>query len=345
MHAAVVHAYGIPIRWESVPDPVPLSGEVLIQVEAVSVNRSLDVEVHDTGAGWPVRRLPFWTGADPSGTVVEVGSGVSNFQPGDRVVVYPMLYDATCEACRRGQEGLCEHFGVMGVHRNGGEAELVVAPQQNVWKLPDEVSFEVASAAVLTYGVAWELLVERAHIGPTDTVLVWGASGGLGSAGIDIARLFGSRIIAISSTETGCLMAEELGAHAVINRTKTDVLAEVMRLTGGRGADVCFENIGSATFPLSLQALAREGRLVTSGSALSGPEVTIDIRQLYRKHTTLVFTAGFSPRWMPTFLELLRTRRINPRISNRLTLEEAEAAQAIVREGRNLGKVVLVRRS
>ncbi|MBX5467197.1 MAG: zinc-binding dehydrogenase [Firmicutes bacterium] len=342
MRAAVVPTYGAPIQWETVPDPVPGPGEAVVQVQAVSINRSLDVEVHDTGAGWPVRRFPFWTGADPAGTVVAVGSEVDRVRVGDRVVAYPFLYDGTCPYCLRGQETVCQAFGVIGVHRNGGEAELVALPARNLWRLPDDVPFETAAAAAVTYGVAWDLLVVRARVQPGETVLVWGASGGMGSAAVDILRLAGCDVIAVTSTEAGGRLANTLGAKATINRSQQSVADEVLRLTEGRGVDVVFENIGSATFATSLNVLAREGRLVTSGSALSGPHVSLDIRQLYRKHVQLIFSAAYSPRWVPTLLDLLRTGRLHPHIGHRLPLSEAEAGQAIVRAGQNLGKVVLV---
>jgi NADPH:quinone reductase-like Zn-dependent oxidoreductase len=342
MKACVVHQWGAPIAWEDVPDPVVGEDQVVIAVKAVSVNRSLDIEVHESGAGWPVHP-PLWTGADPAGVVVSVGARVREFRPGDRVVVHPILFDGTCLECLNGRPSICVNFRVLGIHLPGGDAEYVAAPANCVVKLPAEVDFVFAAATVLSYGVAWELLVNRACVGPADTVLIWGASGGVGSAGLDIARLFGARTIAVISSDDGAELAQKLGARWVVNRTSHESVADqVDRITDGRGVDVVFENMGAQTWPQSLRCLAREGRLVTCGTALGGNFTTLDLRALYRKHVALHLTGGFSRATTIRNLDLLAKGRISPAVGLKLPLQEAEAAQALVKSGRVMGKAVLL---
>lgn len=340
MHAAVIVEHNQPLQWREVPDPTVGPDEVLIRVHTVSVNRSLDVEVHDLGAGWGVK-LPHWTGADPAGVVVACGSRIEAFSPGDRVVAHPMLLDGTCPQCVLGQDNICRHFGVVGVHRPGGDAELIALPAINVIPLPDEVSFEAASAAVLTYGVSWEMVFDLARLGPADTVLVWGASGGVGSAELDWARLAGSRVIAVVSNEAGRRLAEARGAKWVVNRLFEPVADAVMDITHGRGVDAVLENIGATTWPVSLKVLAPEGRLVTCGSALGGNLVEVDIRALYRKHVSLHLTSGFHRRTTARVIQMLAEGRIAPAIGYRTGISDAERAQQMLRDNAVTGKVIL----
>lgn len=339
MRAAVVEAYGKPLVVASVPDPAPGPDDVVVRIERVAVNRTLDVEVHDSGAGWGVSP-PLITGCDPAGEVVDAGREVTDLPEGSRVQVFPFLFDGTCRWCEAGVESACGRFGVVGVHLPGGDAEYIKVPRRNILRLPDAVGFDLAAAASLTYGVAYDLIVRRARLVAGETVLVWGAAGGVGSAAIDIGRMLGARIIAVGSSPERLAFAQRLGAAITVDRTRENVLEAVRDATHGEGVDLVVENIGTATFPISLSALAREGRLVTAG-VVSGPSATIDIRALYRKHVALWFSAGFGRPVLERVLQGIADHEFHPQVTETYPLAEAEAAQDQIRSGRALSRILI----
>lgn len=339
MRAAVVKAYGEPLVFTTVPDPKPGPGDVVVRVERVAVNRTLDVEVHADGAGWGVSP-PLITGCDPAGEVVEVGRDVADLPVGTRVAVFPFLFDGTCRWCAAGMESACTHFGVIGVHIPGGDAEFVSVPRGNVLPLEDSVGYDLVAAASLTYGVAYDLIVQRARLRAGETVLIWGAAGGVGSAAIDICRTLDARIIAVGSSPERLAFARELGADVTIDRTRENVLEAVQDATRGRGADLVVENIGTETFAVSLNALGREGRLVTAG-VVSGPSATIDIRALYRKHIAAWFSAGFGRPVLRRVIQGIADREFHPRVTEAYPLAQAEEAQTRIRSGRALSRILI----
>ncbi len=339
MHAAVVESFGQPLVITSLPEPEPARDEVVVRVERVAVNRTLDVEVHQSGAGWGVAP-PLVTGADPAGIIEEVGSDVTQFHPGDRVAVFPFLFDDHCPWCRQGQHSACDQFGVLGVHRLGGDAQRLSIPARNCFRLPDTVSFDHAAAASLTYGVAVELLIRRAQIKAGETILIWGGAGGEGSAAIDISQGLGARIIAVGSSPERLAFCRELGADETINR-RTDAVAEAIGdMTHGRGVDVVLENIGQDSWQTSLGALGREGRLVTSG-VVTGAQAAIDIRALYRKHVGLWFSAGFGLPVFSSVIEGLASGRYHPAVTKVARLAEADQAQSLIVSNHAMGRILL----
>ncbi len=247
-----------------------------MRVRACSVNRTLDLETREKGAGFGVT-LPYISGADPCGEVVAVGADVTSPHVGQRVAVSPMLTCGACPMCRRGTENACLNLKILGVHRHGGYAELVRAPAGNALPLPDGLSYEEAACLPLSYAVAWHLLVVLARVALGDVVLIMAAGSGLGVAGIQIAKLRGARVLAAAGSDEKLERARSLGADAGINYSTSDLAQEVRRLTDGWGADVVFENIGTATWDRSVASLARAGRLVTCGTH-GGSQATIDIR-------------------------------------------------------------------
>jgi len=276
--AVVFDQFGPPevLKIRDAPDPIAGAGEVLVRVRACSVNRTLDLETREKGAGFGVT-LPHISGADPCGEVVAVGADVTSPHVGQRVAVSPMLTCGACPMCRRGTENACLNLKILGVHRHGGYAELVRAPAGNALPLPDGLSYEEAACLPLSYAVAWHLLVVLARVALGDVVLIMAAGSGLGVAGIQIAKLRGARVLAAAGSDEKLERARSLGADAGINYSTSDLAQEVRRLTDGWGADVVFENIGTATWDRSVASLARAGRLVTCGTH-GGSQATIDIR-------------------------------------------------------------------
>lgn len=342
MQAVVFDRFGGPevLQYRQVPDPVPEAGEILLRVRACSVNRTLDLETREKGAGFGIT-LPHVSGADPCGEVVATGPGVSGPRVGDRVAVSPLVVCGACPLCRRGAENACLNLKVMGVHRHGGYAELVRAPAANAAPLPAALPFADAACLPLSYAVAWHLLVTVARLQPGETVLIMAAGSGLGVAGIQIAKLRGARVLAAAGSDEKVELARRLGASEGVNYATSDLPQEVRRLTDGWGADVVFENIGSATWDRSLASLARSGRVVTCGTH-GGSQASIDIRSLYRSHISLLFTAGFTRDALDEVIRLAGEGKLKAVIDRTFPLAEAAAAQRYVADRKNFGKVILV---
>ena len=342
MKAVVFEAFGGTevLKYREVPDPVAEAGEVVVQVKACSVNRTLDLEVREKGAGFGVT-LPHISGADPSGLVTQVGPGVSGVKVGDRIAAIPLLTCGNCRFCQRGEENACLSLKVMGVHRHGGYAEFVRVPVAHTIPVPASLSFPEASSLPLSYSVAWHLLVTRAQVNTQETVLIMAAGSGLGVAGIQIAKLRGARVLAAAGSDDKLQRSRSLGADATINYAQADLPQEVKRLTDGRGADVVYENIGSATWDRSVACLARKGRLVTCGTH-GGSQASIDIRALYRNHVSLLFSAGATRKEVAEVFRLAGGGTLKAVIDRTFPLKEAAEAQRYLTDRKNFGKVILV---
>jgi len=342
MKAVVFEAFGglEVLKYRDMPDPVAGAGELVIQVKACSVNRTLDMEVRQKGAGFGVT-LPHISGADPSGLVTQVGPGVSGIKVGDRMAAQPLLNCGSCRFCQRGEDNACLSLRVLGVHRHGGYAELVRVPATHVLPVPASLSFQEASALPLSYPVAWHLLVTLGQVTADDTVLIMAAGSGLGVAGIQIAKLKGARVLAAASSDEKLERARSLGADAVINYAAADLPQEVKRLTDGWGADVVFENIGTATWDKSVASLARKGRLVTCGTH-GGSQASIDIRALYRNYISLLFAAGSTRKEAEEVFRLAGEGKLKAVVDRAFPLKEAALAQQYLADRKNFGKVILV---
>jgi NADPH:quinone reductase-like Zn-dependent oxidoreductase len=340
--AVVFHEHGESdvLRVEDVPVPTCGPDDLLVRVHAVSVNRTLDIDVRTWGATWPIP-MPHILGADPAGEVVTVGSAVQGFQPGDRVVTSFILPCRKCEFCLQGLENACPQRQLFGVHVNGGYAEYASIPARNLLRIPDSLSYEVASAIMVIFPVAWHLLIDRAALKAGETVLVMAAGGALGMAGLQIAKLAGAHVIAAAGAQWKLEHAGDLGADVGINYRETKLGDEVRRQTGGRGVDVVFENIGSEElWPESLGSLANRGRLVTCG-AHEGGLVQIDMNTFYRRHLSIISAAAAPMNQIRKVYQLAGAGKLKPHIHRTLPLERARDAHDLVSSRDVFGRVVL----
>lgn len=340
MKAVLFHEHGgvEKLRYEEVPDPVPAGDEVLVRVRACALNH-LDLWTRNGIPSRPVP-LPHIVGSDVSGEISQTGSLATHLRPGQRVLVSPGLSCGRCQACLSGQDNLCPGYDVLGARSNGGYAELVKVPAANIVPIPESISHEQAAAFPLVYLTAWHMLVSRAKIRPGETVLVLAAGSGVGSAAVEIAKLWGARVIATAGSDEKLRRARELGADETIHHYRQDIAGEVRRMTEKRGADVVIEHVGKATWEQSLRSLSYNGRLVTCG-ATTGPEASVDLRVLFAKHLSLLGSYMGTKGELLEAFQLFRQGRLKPAVDRVFPLREAAEAQRRMEESKHFGKIVL----
>jgi NADPH:quinone reductase-like Zn-dependent oxidoreductase len=331
MKAVVLREFGLPgvMRVEEVPDPEPGRGEVVVAVHAVSVNRTLDLVVRAGRYAKPVS-LPHVLGVDPSGVVAAVGPGVGDRKPGDRVVVWPHV-------------GVVEGQGprMIGIHVWGGYAQYVKVPASSTYLVPDGLDFAAATVVARHAPIAFHLLRDKAQVKPGEWVLVMGAAGGLGNAGVQAAKVLGAKVIAGAGASARVEAALALGADAGVNYRAQDLTDEVRRITEGGGVDVVFENIGDPDlFPKAFASLRRHGRLVTAGGH-GGGVVPLDVNRLYLNHLTVIGATGYQPQDITGSLAAAAQGRFRIMIDRVLPLAQAVEAHELVESGSVLGKIVL----
>jgi NADPH:quinone reductase-like Zn-dependent oxidoreductase len=320
-------------------DPSPGPGEVVVQVKACALNQ-VDMLLLD-GRFPPPEGLPHVNGCEVTGVVASVGAGVRGIEPGGRVVIFPGFSCGSCEYCLRGERTVCVRYGYLGAHKDGGYAELVKAPAQNIVPLPEAIGFEAGAAVPLAMLTSWHALVAKAEVRPGQTVLVQAAGSGVGSAAIQIARLCGARVITTVGSDDKIELARALGAECVVNYRTQDFVEETKRWTGKRGVDVVVEHIGGETLERSVYALTRLGTLITIGSH-DTHWGRLDLRHVYSKNLRVIGTNLGSITELRTILDHLVEGRLRPVIDRSYPLRDARAAVQHVLDRRNKGKVLLI---
>jgi NADPH:quinone reductase-like Zn-dependent oxidoreductase len=341
MKAIRFHQHGGPevLVYEDVPEPKINANEVLVRVRACAMNH-LDLWLRD---GYPGRQVPLprIVGSDIAGEVAQVGELARKVKPGDRVLLAPGLGCRACQHCLEGRETLCREYSIIGVVRDGGYAEYVAVPEVNAIPIPADFSFEEAAAVPLVFLTAWHMLVSRAQLKPGEQVLILGAGSGVGSAAIQIAKLFQARVITTAGSAEKLAKAKELGADELINHSTEDIYEEVKRLTGKRGVDVVFEHVGAATWEQSVKSLAPAGRLVTCG-ATAGPDVHIDVRYLFGRQLSILGSFMGSQAELLEVLKFVFSRRLKPVMDTTFPLAEARAAHQCMEKRELFGKILLM---
>ena len=331
--AIVMREFGPPevMRLDDVPTPMPGPGEVLLRVHAVSVNRTLDLAVR-AGTYAATVTLPHVLGVDPSGVVAAVGQGVTTRKVGDRVATGRLLRPPTATAGPT----------ILGVHAWGGYAQYVKLPVEATHRIPDQVDFVTATVVSRHGPTALSMLRDHAKLTPDDWVLVMGAAGGLGSAGIQAAKYLGAKVIAAAGADERVRAGIDLGADVGVNYRTQDLVEAARRVTGGRGVDIVFENIADPElFPKAFETLARNGRLITAG-AHGGGTVPLDVNRLYLNGLTVIGSVGrTSPEDLDLCLRAAADGSYRVLIDRVLPLAEAVLAHRIVADRSGTGKVVL----
>ncbi len=340
MRAAQLIAHGSPGQFElrDLPAPQPGPGEVVIEVRACGLNH-LDLWLEEAGLPIPVE-LPRTPGGEVAGVVVELGTGASDWRVGDRVAVQSNFFCGECEFCLLGEESQCRENLLLGVQRDGGFAEQMIAPASSLVRLPDNVSFETSAALTLAGSTAMHMLAARTQVKRGDWVLTIGGASGVGSAAIQIAREFGARVIATASSQEKAALSQDLGAEFVVDSTSAKWPAEVRRITAKRGVDIIVEHVGGDVLLKCFDCLARNGTIVTCG-ATAGREVTLNLWPIFVKQQRLIGSYGRNRADMRATLDWAAAGKLRAVIHSVLPLERVAEAFAALRERKVLGKIVI----
>jgi alcohol dehydrogenase len=324
MKAAVIEKQGglENLVYRDWPDPIPREGEVLLRVRACGLNH-LDIFVRRGMPGFPVT-LPFISGGDIAGEITAVGARVNGWNVGDRVALHPVT-----------------HEGMMGEEIPGGMAEYVRVPTENLIRLAPELDFATAAAVPIAYGTAIRMLFGIGKIESSDLVLVLGASGGVGIACVQIAKMLGARVIAAAGSEDKCKKLRQTGADYTIDYSKQDFSREAWTLSGKTGVDVVVNYTGGDTWIPSLRALKRRGKLLTCG-ATAGFDTRNDMRFIWVRELQILGSNGYSKQDVATALDHAAAGRVKPVISHRLPLSEAREAERLMEDRKFFGKIVLL---
>ena len=338
MKAVRIHQFGGPevLQYEDVADPQLRKDQVLVRVRACALNH-LDVWVRK---GLPGVKLPHILGSDIAGEVAEVGEYVSGFKNGQRVLIAPMHFCGHCEKCVAGLQNQCREFTVLGNSVDGGNCELIAVPAANVIPIPDSLDFNQAASVPLVFLTAWHMLVGRANVRPGQTVLVLGAGSGVGTAAIQIAKLFHCRVITTAGDETKLEKARGLGADFGINHYKQKISEEVRKITNKEGVDIVIEHVGAATWDESMKSLKSGGTLVTCG-ATTGPNVGIELRHLFSRQLSLLGSYMGTMGELHEVLGHVFAGRVKAVVDRVFPLKEIRAAHEYLEKSAMFGKIVV----
>ncbi len=320
------------------PTPQPKTGEVLIRLRAAALNR-MDVFVRN---GWPGLKLemPHINGADGAGEIISCGEDVVKFKIGDRVAINANLGCGQCEYCLNGQDNLCRKWHLLGETIRGTYAEYICLPVRQLYKLPADFDFHASAAAALVYQTAWHSMVKRGGLKAGETVAIIGAGGGVNSASIRIAKYLGAHVVVIGSNSKKLKEAESLGADILIDRSKEEDWSKAVFIaTEKLGVDVVVDNVGT-TFPLSLRALKKGGRLLTVGNS-GAPRFEIDNRFIFAKHLSIIGSTMSTRADFSEVMDLVVAGKLQAVIDSTFPLKEAAAAQERLWNGENFGKITL----
>ena len=338
MKAVRIYQFGGPevLTYEDVPDAQHRKDQVLIRIKACSLNH-LDVWVRK---GLPGVKLPHILGSDIAGEVAEIGEYISGFKTGQRVLVAPMHFCGHCAKCVAGVQNQCREFTVLGNGVDGGNCELIAVPAATVIRIPDSLDFNQASSVPLVFVTAWHMLVGCAGVRPGQTVLVLGASSGVGIAAIQIAKLFHCRVITTAGDEAKLEKGRVLGADFGINHYKQKISEEVRKITNKEGVDIVVEHVGAATWDESVKSLKSGGTLVTCG-ATTGPSAGIDLRHLFARQLSLLGSYMGTMGELHEVLGHVFAGRLKPVVDRVFPLKDLRAAHELLENGQMFGKIVV----
>jgi NADPH:quinone reductase-like Zn-dependent oxidoreductase len=338
MKAIRIHQHGDldVLSIDDIEKPILLDNQVLIQIKAAALNH-LDLFVRNGIPGVP---LPIVLGSDGSGIITEIGIKVKKVKKGDEVIIVPFKSCGECEHCKSEQEQLCKQYQILGEHLNGCQSEFIAIDEKYVLPKPSNITFGEAAAFPLAYMTAHHMLMSKAQLKENETILIWGASSGIGSGAIQIAKNLKAKVITTVSSMDKDKYAKDLGADFVINYKEENVAEKMKDIMEGRGVDVVFEHPGKLTFPTSIRVLKKGGKIVTCG-ATTGPFVSLDLRYLFIKHQQIIGSTMGNRNDLIELIDLINNNKIKPVVSQIFPFSEIKNAHKSLEEGKQLGKIVI----
>jgi len=314
--------------------------EVLVDVKATSLNHADLFSVRELDHYTP--EYPHWGGMDVAGDVAAVGEDVTDWEPGDRVVVNPFIRCLECEYCIRGDFMFCRNRRTMGEHRRGGFAEYVDAPQRYLIELPDHVDYAEAAAVPVAGGTAYRALLRRGDLQADDELLIVGATGGVGTYAVQLAREVCNvkTLYATTSTKEKAEFLYDLGVDHVIDYTEESFDERIWDLTDKRGVDVVYDNVGGPAWTKSMRSLREGGRLLTSG-ATAGPNPETEMRLIFIRALDVRGSSGADPDDLRRMLEYVFDGSVGSIVQEEMPLDDYERAYRMMTDRELYGKVVL----
>jgi NADPH:quinone reductase-like Zn-dependent oxidoreductase len=340
MKAVLFHRHGGSevLEYTDFPTPEAGPGQALVKLKAAALNH-MDLLVRQ---GWPGIKLeyPHILGADGAGEITALGPGVSGWSVGERVVINANLSCGRCEFCRAGKDNLCRTWQLLGETVRGTYAEIIALPVENLSRIPTGIDEQAAAAAALVFQTAWHSLITRGGLRAGESVLVVGASGGVNTASIQIAKLAGASVYVIGSSPEKLALAESVGADFMIDRRKEENWSKtVFELTNKRGVDVVVDNTGT-TFPLSFRSACKGGRILTVGNS-GGPKFEIDNRYVFSKHLSILGSTMGPRHDFDKVMKLVYDGKLRAVIDRVYPLSEARLAHERLEKGEQMGKIIL----
>ena len=341
MKAAIFKEYGGCEKLEYTDFELPKINynEVLIEVKACALNH-LDLWVRQ-GIRGSALKLPHILGNDISGIVKKVDKVTNNFKIGDEVVISPGISCGNCQFCLQGKDSYCRSYEIIGaMNYHGGYAEYVKVPIQNVLPFNFNLSFEEVASLPLVFLTAWNMLTTKGKIKMGETILIYGAGSGVGSAAIQIAKMHGLNVISTVGNNEKIQKAKDLGADEIINHNTDNLREKIKEFTNKQGVDIVFDHIGEKTWENSIKCLKVGGRMVTCG-ATTGPQGITDIRYIYSKQLSILGSYMASKNELIEVLKFVQLNKLKPVVDTILPLQKASQAHKLMEERKHFGKIVL----
>ncbi len=338
MKAIRIHQHGDPgvLRIDNLDVPAIKGNEVLIKIKSAALNH-LDLWVRK---GLPGISLPIIMGSDGAGIIESVGNDLARrdaFKTGDEVFIVPFRSDRPYGSA----EELSNRYQILGEHLDGTQAEFVSAPADYVMPKPKNLSWEETAAFPLATMTAYHMLTKKLQLNKDQTILIWGASSGIGSAAIQIARLYGTTVITTAGSEEKTDIGKRLGAHYVLNYHQEDVTRRVKEITSGKGVDIVFEHVGAKSWQHSLRSLKKGGKIVTCG-ATTGSGVQLDLRHLFIKHQQIIGSTMGNRRDLSEICSLIEQKKLKPLVGQVFTYHDIQDAHQVLEKNQQLGKIVIL---
>lgn len=338
MKALILKQFGGPLVLEETPVPAFGPDDALLRVRACAVDQ-FDLTIRE--GKFPTAQVPIVLGHEIAGEVEQVGARVTNVAPGDRVVSTLYLTCGRCRYCLTGRETLCADFrGYVGIHTPGAYAEYTTVPAVNLVKIPAHVSFAQGSVIANAIGTPYHALTKRARLQPAERIVVTGAGGGVGVHAVQLARLMGASVMAVDIGDDKLALARELGAEVTFDASKGDFASLAREWTNGEGVEAVLELVGTATFPSSLQALGRGGRMVIVG-AHSGAALSVSPQAMIANEWEVLGSRNVTKRELVEVVSLVAAGRVRPIVTGRYPLSEVETLHERLRRREIMGRVVV----